>query len=62
MLPRGKQEGRKFCSETYPFISDLGFEDLSHFSYVFKKQFGYSLTSVIVNACSRNLKILKTQK
>lgn len=26
---------------------DLGFEDLSHFSYVFKKQFGYSPTKVI---------------
>jgi len=25
---------------------DLGFEDLSHFSYVFKKQFGYSPTKI----------------
>ncbi|MBW8523495.1 AraC family transcriptional regulator [Chryseobacterium chendengshani] len=27
---------------------DLGFEDLSHFSYVFKKQFGYSPTKIQV--------------
>lgn len=27
---------------------DLGFEDLSHFSYAFKKQFGYSPTKLII--------------
>lgn len=41
---------------------DLGFEDLSHFSYVFKKRFGYSPTNVILNTGNRNFKTLKTQK
>ncbi|KFC19218.1 helix-turn-helix domain-containing protein [Chryseobacterium sp. FH1] len=37
-----KEEGR---SASDIFV-DLGFEDLSHFSYAFKKQFGYSPTKI----------------
>ncbi|KUJ49747.1 helix-turn-helix domain-containing protein [Chryseobacterium sp. JAH] len=37
-----KEEGK---SASDIFV-DLGFEDLSHFSYVFKKQFGYSPTKI----------------
>ncbi len=37
------KEREKTASDIYV---DLGFEDLSHFSYTFKKQFGYSPTKI----------------
>lgn len=37
------KEEKKSASDIFV---DLGFEDLSHFSYVFKKQFGYSPTKI----------------
>ncbi|MCS3869302.1 AraC-like DNA-binding protein [Chryseobacterium ginsenosidimutans] len=37
------KEREKSASDVYV---DLGFEDLSHFSYTFKKQFGYSPTRI----------------
>lgn len=45
------QEAHYLISETGKTSSDvyldLGFENLSHFSYAFKKQFGYSPSSVV---------------
>jgi AraC family transcriptional regulator, exoenzyme S synthesis regulatory protein ExsA len=38
---------KKAC-KPIEFYLDLGFEDLSHFSYTFKKEFGYSPTELLV--------------
>jgi AraC family transcriptional regulator, exoenzyme S synthesis regulatory protein ExsA len=50
LLQKRLQEAHYLISEKGKIASDIylevGFEDLSHFSYVFKKQFGYSPTAM----------------
>ena len=44
------------------FYLDLGFEDLSHFSFAFKKEFGYSPSELVVEYIKSNKHFYKSSQ